>query len=147
MRKRETSLMPTLSPNAEAYAQTVEKLELILQEGGRLARLEAWSELEELFLTLREYKHCFYCVKNRLSLEVRSLPGACNTCALHKYAERLSGRPLAYNGCYHVPAYDQMVRAALMFERIQTEATATRVFEGIRAVIAILRANQQEFSA
>lgn len=121
----------------QAYDGTIAKWSEVLATAPGLISQEAWGELDELFFRLRDYGSCSYCVRYRAVLDRKHVPGACKGCPVHAYGERRANRSLAYNGCYQVPEYEQMVRRAVEYHNNPSRMQAEDVVSALQAVMAV----------
>ena len=125
------------------FTQTIEKFENLLARIELLTTLGDVDAIDRELDVLRSYRTCYYCVRYRTLLDGRA-PGCCDRCPVHKFGEKWQGRPRAYNGCYSVPAYHDMVRLATLFSRQKDVRMLGHLIDAIRAVISLLRIYEPE---
>lgn len=99
---------------SDAYAATIEKLDSISKILQECINDNDMNRAEEYLALLRDYGNCYYCQDHRKSL-TEDKPGVCAGCPCGKLGEKLLGRTRAYNSCYLVREYRDMVRDSLWF--------------------------------
>ncbi len=120
-----------------AFCKTQERwLELISRLEDHLAS-ENFDEFEQAITTLRTYTGCPYCSKFRKVLSGRII-GCCRDCPVHILGEKKARARLAYNGCYQVREYREMVRACYWFRDVPSRSSAQAVIDSLKAVFKAL---------
>lgn len=123
-----------MSKEVEAYEKSIAKFDDLI--GGLQACM--WTgdseKARELAKQLTGYEHCWYCKGFRITLLPVQQTGICDLCPLHKYGESIAGKPVSYNGCYRIPDYRQMVRAASWLEE---SGSVTSIVDLVRKIEAV----------
>jgi len=126
------------------YDKTIEKLNGIIEILNKAIIFSDFESADGEVAKLRSYKECFYCLKYRKSLEDRGWEGCCEGCPCHKLGENTIGRKRAYNGCYSMGSYRDMVKSAFKYNENKSPITAQFLVDSIQRTIECMQNHKEE---
>lgn len=126
-----------------AYSLTVQKLMITKQKLIDGFSSKDWTDAKEAMSQFLSFDKCYYCISYRTNLET-NIKGCCDSCPLHKFGNKKSGRVNSYNACYKIPYYREVVRVARLFTEEPNEEIAKLLVANITTCLENLKIHKNE---